>query len=137
MPALIAEGRLTVLDAPLTLRSFMRNGAPDPRLFAATLCEAVGRLCAESKDNLRIYGEMVEILAEEGNLRGAEELEELWNQLGARESFTLLCGYSSAHFAAPNAGKALEEICRKHTRVHQDNADLLGNWLLGAGRQLA
>jgi hypothetical protein len=58
----------------------------------------------------------VELLAEEGNFRGAQRLETLWNELAERCSFTLLCGYCAAHFVTPGAGAALQEICRSHSR---------------------
>jgi hypothetical protein len=40
-----------------------------------------------------IYGEMVGILADEGHSQAVIELERLWNALGKRLSFTLMCGY--------------------------------------------
>jgi hypothetical protein len=130
MPALIEDQSLVVLDAHTTLNSFMRNGAPHPPLFDASVASVVGRFARGTSARLRVYGEMVDILAEEGNYRGAEELEELWNALGTMYSFSLLCGYASAHFAAPDAGDSLQHICHRHTRVHQNHVDLLANWLL-------
>jgi hypothetical protein len=135
MATLVSEQRLTVLDARLTLSSLMRNGAPDPALFERHIASVVRRLRADAP--LRGYGELVELLAEEGNFRGAAELEGLWNQLSAVEPLTLLCGYSSAHFAPAGAGRALRQICRCHTRVKRGNSDLLGNWLLSRRGQLA
>jgi hypothetical protein len=136
MARLIEGGQLTVADAHVALHGFMRNGTPHPQLFRETIGRLVGRLHAESSARIRVYGEMVNILAEEGNYRGAGELEELWNALGAHRSFFLLCGYDSAHFAAPDAGDWLRHICSRHTRVHQHHADLLASWLLqGKGLQ--
>jgi hypothetical protein len=125
---LVTQGRMTVVDAAAALRKFMRRADPNPALFQQSVGELVRQL--SRPPGVRIYGEMVEILAEEGNYRGAERLEELWNQLGAEVRFKLFCGYSSAHFAAPNIGDALRAICERHSHVHQNQADLLGNWLL-------
>ncbi len=129
---LVTEGRMTVIDAAAALRSFMRRADPDASLFQQSVGQTVRRL--SHPPGVRIYGEMVEILAEEGNYRGAERLEALWNELGTEVAFKLFCGYSSAHFAAPNAGDALRAICARHSHVHQDQADLLGNWLLANRR---
>jgi len=74
---------------------------------------------------------LVELLAEEGDLRGAQLLERLWNELGERQPFILLCGYSAAHFADAHALPALHAICGAHTRVQKNTSDLLGNWLVG------
>ena len=57
-------------------------------------------------------------------------LERLWNELSEREPFTLLCGYSAAHFIDAHALPALHAICGAHTRVQKHTSDLLGNWLI-------
>ena len=129
MSSLVDQDRLTILDAHSTLRAILRNGSLDARLFDARVGDVVVRLAADGGP-LHIYGELVELFAEEANFHAAIELEELWNQLGAMVPFSLLCGYSSPHFAAPYAGAALRHICDRHTRVHQSNGDILGNWLL-------
>jgi hypothetical protein len=107
------------------------------RLFDLHIGDLVARLAGDSGAPVRIYGELVEILAEEANFSGAEEFEDLWNRLGIVVPCTLLCGYSSAHFAAPAAGAALQHICRRHTRVHQSRSDMLGNWLLDGRASVA
>jgi len=127
----LAAGRLTVFDASVTLASFMRRGAIVPPLFEDIVASCVGRLAAQpGHGGLRIYGEMVDLLAEEGNLEAAQELEELWNGLAERYSFTLLCGYAAAHFTDPRTARALRGICDAHTRVDTTRRDALGNWVL-------
>jgi hypothetical protein len=135
--ALMAEQRLTLLDVHATLDAVLRAGSPDAVLFDAHLGEVVTRMSGDSRAPLRMYGELVELMAEQGNFRAAEGLEDLWNALGTRIRFSLLCGYSAAHFAAPNAGAALNRICARHTRVDRSQADLLGNWLLELNRTSA
>jgi hypothetical protein len=128
--ALTVERRWIVLDARASLARFMRGGAPDAVLFESAVGDLVRRLAAESDGPLHVYGEMVDILAEEGSYAAVEALEGLWNELAATESFSLLCGYASSHFAAPKGSARLRAICHHHTRVHQNNEDLLANWLL-------
>ena len=130
--AAIAAGRLVVLDAATTLAKFMRHGLPDAHLFSSVIGDLVHRLNAETGAGLTIYLEVVELLAEEGNFRGAQRIETLWNELGERCSFRLLCGYSAAHFVSPGADAALREICDSHSRVQANAADPLATWLLAA-----
>ena len=127
---LVAAGRLVVLDAPTTLAAFMVNGEPDREKFQRSVGDVVRRLCCESTAGLTAYGEMVDILAAQGNFIAAEHLEALWNSLSTECSFRLLCGYSSSHFGDERTGKHLDRICDLHTDSGSRTTDLLGSWLL-------
>jgi hypothetical protein len=129
MASRLSTGRLTVVEAEAMLGRIMRRGLPDAELFHKTVGEVVRRL-ANGLVSLRVYGEMVEVLAEEENFYAAQRLEELWNELAARHSFVVLCGYSAAHFATNDARDALGSICRTHTRILRGTADPLADWVL-------
>jgi hypothetical protein len=134
VPALIAEGRLIVLDAATTLAAFMVNGDPDPVKFQASVGDLVTRVCAESPHGVAAYGEMVDILAAQGNFRAAEQLEGLWNELSQACSFRLLCGYTAAHFGDERTASSLQAICAAHTHASARPLDLLSTWLLANRR---
>lgn len=123
-----AANRLVVCDAAKTIDTFMRKDAPSPIAFH----EVIGTLVARLANGKRvcIYGEMVDVLAAQGNYKAAHQLEELWNLLGQRESFTLFCGYASGHFGDPKTAKALAGICASHTHLHRNPDDLLAEFLL-------
>jgi MEDS: MEthanogen/methylotroph, DcmR Sensory domain len=127
----IASGQLTVRDADRTLKRFLRDGAPDRMLFDDHVGGLVRQLAAR-RNRLRIYGGMVDILASDGDFQAAHQLEELWNELGAREPFTLLCGYSAVNFSDPRNADALRSICRSHSHVRSNPHDTLGTYLLEA-----
>ena len=128
---LVAAGRLVVLDAPTTLAAFMVDGEPDRDRFHRVVGDLVRRLCGQSAAGVTAYGEMVDILAGQGNLIAAERLEALWNTLSTECSFRLLCGYSSSHFGDQQTTRHLERICAQHTGTGARTTDLLGSWLLG------
>ena len=127
---LIATGRLVILDAATTLASFMVDGEPDREKFEHTIGDVVRRSCLASAAGLTIYGEMVDILAAQGNFIAAEHLESLWNTLSTECSFRLLCGYSSSHFGDERSGRHLGRICNVHTDAGARATDLLGSWLI-------
>lgn len=131
---LIERQLLTVVDAETTLCQFMRHGMPDPVLFEQHVAATVRRLAAGAS-RVAVYGEMVEILAAEENFRAAAALEQLWNQLASGTRVSLLCGYSSAHFATPDKADALHAICASHSQVLRGDTDLLGNWLIESRQQ--
>jgi len=123
------ESSLTVVDADASLSQFMRHGLPDSLLFHRSVGALVRKLATAQSCGFRIYGEMVEVLAAEGNYHAAQRLEELWNELAVRYPFVLLCGYSSAHFANRDAHDALRQICATHSQVHNCDADLVSGWV--------
>jgi hypothetical protein len=120
----MASGRLTVEDSGHLLRRFMVDGMPSGAHFDDVVGGFVRRLNSRC-GRLRIYGDMVDILAASGEFGAAHQLEELWNRLNEREPFTLFCGYSSAHFADPRSAGVLRAICRSHSHVHSGPDDLL------------
>jgi hypothetical protein len=128
--AVITDARLVVLDADDLLARFMRRGQPNRAMFEQTVGALVARLSVQADGALRIYGEMVERLAQEGNYAAAEQLEQLWNDLRMATRFKLLCGYSAAHFAAPDAGSSLAAICCQHSKAVCHDTDPLGQFLL-------
>lgn len=120
--------RLAIHDAVQMLDKFMRQDAPNPVAFD----EVVGSLVARLSNGKRlcIYGEMVDVLAAQGKYKAACQLEELWNRLGRRETFTLFCGYASGHFGDPRTAKVLADICASHSHLHRKPQDLLAEFLL-------
>ena len=125
----VASGRLKWLDAVSTLQMLM----PEQRLDASHLRSLVRDLAPPPSDPhapIRIYGEMVSLLAERGDLRGAMQLEQAWNRAPSGAPVSMLCGYMSSHFGDPATSGALHEICQLHDEVRRCNSDLLGSWLV-------
>jgi hypothetical protein len=123
------SGQLLVRDAARTLGQFMRRGHPDAGRFDGTVGALLGDLAARGRP-LRIYGEMVDLLAVRGDFDSAESLEHLWNDLVSRHGFTLFCGYSAVSFGDPRSAAALRRICEAHTHVHSRGDDVLAPFLL-------
>jgi len=126
---LIAKGQLSVLDSDRTLARFTCHGTPDPVLFDAVVGDFVRQLRATHR-RVRIYGDMVDILAGDGDFENARRLEALWNRLQEQETFALLCGYLAPHFADARGSAALEAICGSHSQVEAGARDTLSPYLL-------
>jgi hypothetical protein len=120
--------RLVVIDARKIRSKMMRRGVLDPARLDGTIGELVAQL-ATQPGGLRVFGEVVELFAEEGNCEQAGQLEDYWNHLLEKYGFTLLCGYSAAHFADPSRALDLHMICGKHTAIRSQPHDSLGTWL--------
>jgi hypothetical protein len=84
--------------------------------FRAAMADLLGR-ALRSGAPVRVYGEMVALLWEEGRVTAAMSLEGLWNDLATTHPFELLCGYPSALFLHPSSAHDLELLCAAHTAV--------------------
>jgi anti-sigma regulatory factor (Ser/Thr protein kinase) len=91
-----ASGQLVTHDAAATLASFMVDGHPDPTAFRASVDPVIDVAQQYGSATPRIFGEMVAVLWDDGNVGAALELEACWNELAAERPFTLLCAYPHA-----------------------------------------
>lgn len=116
LSTLLDSENVLLLDAQKTLDAFMVDGHPDPLRFRTVIGEGIERVCRHG-DNpvVRAYGEMVDVLWRRGDCQAAIELEILWNDLGRRYSFSLMCGYAMGSFYKNNDHA---DICAQHTHVH-------------------
>jgi signal transduction histidine kinase len=112
------SGQLRVLDAREALSTFMVDRVPDAALFRSSiggLLEDGVRWCSGA--SVRTYGEMVDVLWRDGNPSAALRVEELWNDLAAAHSFSLLCAYAMGNFYTEAHRQQLEDVCLRHGRV--------------------
>ena len=83
---------LLVADASETLETFMVAGKPDPTLFETTIGSILERATRGGR-TVRVFGEMVAVLWDAGNVAGALALETLWNDMASDRQFFLMCAY--------------------------------------------
>jgi len=111
-----AAGQYVSLDAAETLARFMDDAKPDAGRFE----DVVGSLvvgAAAGQRRVRIYGEMVALLAGSGNHVATIRLEQLWNDLQHRHPFSLFCGYPMDRFGGEALAELLGDVCEEHSRV--------------------
>ena len=113
-----SRGGLTLLDARETLSGFMLGAMPDAARFGKLIGPLVeSALQRSNRPVVRLYGEMVDLLWKDANADGALRLEDLWNELGERYPFSLLCGYAMDAFGASSDAESFRQICSRHTHV--------------------
>lgn len=118
-------GMYATLDADKMLATFMVNETPDPARFMQSVTRVL-RQAAKAGRPLRIYGEMVAQLWQEGNSAAAIRLEALWNELlrGVSPRFTLMCAYPARLFDGGDRWRALAAVCQQHAYVMPDDPTL-------------
>lgn len=106
---------LLLLDAKETLSTFMSDGKPDPNKFRDQMCQVVAKVCRGRPNcTVRIFGQMVDVLWQQGERDAAIRLEVLWNQLARTEAFSLLCGYAMGNFYKD---ASRDDICGQHSHI--------------------
>jgi hypothetical protein len=105
---------LLMLDARETMARFMVDGKPNQHRFRDAMCAAIREVSRGKSSTIRIFGQMVDVLWQDGEKDAAISLERLWNQLAHTEAFSLLCGYSLGNFYKD---AHFEDICREHSHL--------------------
>jgi PAS domain S-box-containing protein len=116
----LAEGRYVPLDASQTLSRFMAGEVPDPQRFAEVIGGTIERARSAGKSDqprVLIFGEMVALLWADGRHEAAIRLEELWNDLATKHSFSLRCAYPISGFYNHEDIKPFMRICAEHSAV--------------------
>lgn len=104
------------LDTDETLSLFMVDGIPDPIRFEIALTKVLARTTAGGRA-VRVYGEMVAVLWHGGNITGAVALEDLWNELGRSQRFSLYCAYPLGALDCLATAGSFHRICEQHATV--------------------
>jgi anti-sigma regulatory factor (Ser/Thr protein kinase) len=108
-------GMLVVVDAEALLTD-IRQASPSLDLdkFDAVVRAAIRR--ATRGGRLRVYGELVNLLWEAGDVQGAIDIEDGWIRLAGELEFSLMCGYHAQSMRADQID-GFHDLCSRHQRV--------------------
>jgi hypothetical protein len=112
----IRRGQLRLLDAKETLARFTKDGSCDWQAFHEVCGGAIAQMRLQYP-TVRAYGEMVDVLWQEGKRDEALKLEGFWHRLGKLQTFSLLCAYEIDNLDAGAYGGGLEAVCTAHTHL--------------------
>jgi hypothetical protein len=124
-------GRLVCLDAPSILATLRSDGPIHEKRVSAIFQPRLLR-CVDSSASgrVRVFGEMVDLVASDGDYASCAALEHLWNAFLAKAPFQLYCTYSTHHFANHFSAEALGDIFDSHDQVVPVSPGLRsGDWL--------
>jgi len=99
--AAIGQGRYIALDAAELLSKMMVDGNPDSARVGKVLGDLIVRAAEASIDEpsrVAIFGELADLLCQQGNRTAAIQLEKAANQLVRTYGVDILCGYSNQNF---------------------------------------
>lgn len=110
-----STGSCLVLDAAETVASFLVDGvlaADGVRVVMGGILDAA----APGGGTVRVFGEMVALLWEQGDVPGAMALESAWNDLARDRHFSLMCAYPTTALDAVGLGE-INQVCHLHSTV--------------------
>ena len=113
----VKDRQLVFCEARRNLTEFMTGGQPDWQHFEAVIRERMRQVHPTGGAGLRAYGEMVGILWGERQFAAAIRLEQLWNRLLDRMSFSLFCSYAIDVFGPEFESSNLEGVFCAHTHL--------------------
>jgi PAS domain S-box-containing protein len=116
----IKQGRYVLLDAGDTLPKFMADGSVDETRFIDLIGGALTsvRNAGNRKDSrIAVFGELVALLWAEGKPHEAIRVEQLWNDLAEKHSFSLLCAYPITGFSNERHIEPFLKMCGEHSGV--------------------
>ena len=111
----LRNDKLRFFDAAAVLRQILVEDWPNESQFIHEMETILGR--AGETGQVRVFGEAVEVLCQEGNAAAALRLEELWNISARKHHCSVLCAYSlSTMFEKADQG-IRTRVCQLHQHV--------------------
>ncbi|HEY0999265.1 MAG TPA: MEDS domain-containing protein, partial [Streptosporangiaceae bacterium] len=108
------DGSYLARDAAQTLGELKAAGKLDGAAFDRVIGTVIAAAGAGGRP-VRAFGEMVALLWDDGLISDAGRLEAMWEELGGRHPFSLLCGYRTD--AVSRDMDAFAEVCRLHGEI--------------------
>jgi len=108
--------QMFLAPAEAILKQLMPNGKVEEKIFFDFFTPLFQQLQTRYP-RLLVYGELVNILCEDGEHEQAHELEEVWESFLEGKDAALLCGYNLNVFANDGLEDVFQRICRSHSHV--------------------
>jgi hypothetical protein len=113
------QGRYIALDAGKTLARLMVDGAIDETRFNDTVSAALrqAQMSINGTCRIAVFGELVALLWADGKPHEALRVEQLWNRMAQKYSFSLLCAYPITSFNSAVHIEPFLKMCAQHSGV--------------------
>ena len=112
----VVRGQLRLFGAKVILASCMSHGVPDRLAFNEAI-SGIFSLMRSRYPQLRVVGELTDVLWREGRREAAEAIEKFWNALRAEQPFSLLCACPLDSLDGRVYEGELQSVCALHTHL--------------------
>lgn len=112
------RGQLTVVDADELLPRFMKNSMPDAPVFLGLAADVIANARGEaSYPRVRWWGEMVNVLWEQGNVAASMSLEDQFDRLAHHHDIAIFCSFVMDNFDSEVHSRLLPRLGRNHSHL--------------------
>src|SRR5215475_7796128 len=112
------RGQLTVVDAAELLPRFMRDAMPDPAIFPGVFGNVVAEARARGGyQKVRVWGEMVNVLWERGDVDASMNLEDQFDQLIKKRDIAVFCSFLMDNFNDDVHARMLPRLGTNHSHL--------------------
>jgi len=112
------RGQLTVVDADELLPRFMHKAMPDAPVFLGLAGEVIANARAEARyPKVRWWGEMVNVLWEQGNVAASMSLEDQFDHLAKHHGIAIFCSFVMDNFNSEVHSRLLPRLGQNHSHL--------------------
>jgi MEDS: MEthanogen/methylotroph, DcmR Sensory domain len=113
-----ASGQLSIVDADELLPEFMRDGIPDAPIFLGLAGDVIARARGGGRyPKVRWWGEMVNILWEQGDVAASMNLEDQFDQLAHKQDIAIFCSFVMDNFDSEVHTRMLPRLGQNHSHL--------------------
>jgi hypothetical protein len=112
------RGQLSVVDADELLPQFMRDAMPDAPVFLGLAADVIANAHGEGRyPKVRWWGEMVNVLWEQGNVAGSMSLEDQFDRLAHHHEIAIFCSFVMDNFNSEVHTRMLPRLGQNHSHL--------------------
>lgn len=111
-------GQLNVVDADELLPKFMRDAMPDAPVFLGLAGEVIAKARGGGRyPKVRWWGEMVNVLWEQGNVAASMSLEDQFDRLAHDQEIAIFCSFVMDNFNSEVHSRMLPRLGQNHSHL--------------------
>lgn len=112
------KGQLTVVDADELLPRFMKDKMPNAPVFLGLAGEVIAKARGEARyPKVRWWGEMVNLLWEQGNVEASMSLEDQFDHLAKHQEIAIFCSFVMDNFNSEVHSRLLPRLGQNHSHL--------------------
>jgi hypothetical protein len=112
------RGQLTVVDSDQLLPQFMRSAMPDAPVFLGLAGDVIAKARGSGRyPKVRWWGEMVNVLWEQGNVAASMNLEDQFDHLAHEHEIAIFCSFVMDNFDGEVHSRMLPRLGQNHSHL--------------------